>query len=59
MKPRQPPFTGDIAREGQVPIPADPQRDLKDERADSLFKCYPLERLFCLDIIGPLPSLIS
>jgi hypothetical protein len=41
-----------------VPSPADPQRDLEDERADSLFELSPLKRLsFCP---GPaIPLLIS
>jgi hypothetical protein len=57
MKPRQPSFSDRHGR-GQVPSPADPQRDLKDERADSLFERNPLKRLFCCP--GPaIPLLIS
>jgi hypothetical protein len=57
MKPRQPSLASSLGQ-GQVPSPADPQRDLKDERADSLFERSPLKRLSCCPG-PPIPLVIS
>lgn len=40
--------------QGQVPSPAEPQRDLKDEGADDVFRHHPLKRLLFLRPTGPL-----